>query len=228
MEQQVNLYQPILGAQKHLFSARAIGIALAALALSLAALAGYAGWRNARLERTLTALEQQQAAELAMSERTSASLKPRKSAAQLDADAKSLSLEIASRERALSVVHDGAADRVAGFAARLEALARARGEGLWLRHIVVAAGDGQLAFQGATLDPHLLPAFLAALSAEPALRGVNLDRLSVRSAGPEEAPAASVFEAGADSVAVIGDLYPATLNAASLRGRAEEWRQFGG
>mgnify|MGYP002381226852 CR=1 FL=1 len=40
--------------------------------------------------------------------------------------------------------------------------------------------------------------------------------------------AASVFEAGADSVAVIGDLYPATLNAASLRGRAEEWRQFGG
>jgi thiamine-phosphate pyrophosphorylase len=32
-----------------------------------------------------------------------------------------------------------------------------------------------------------------------------------------------VFEAGADSVAIIGDLYPQPLTKASLRARAEEW-----
>jgi glucokinase len=37
----------------------------------------------------------------------------------------------------------------------------------------------------------------------------------------ENAPA--VFEAGADSIAVIGDLYPETCTQASLRARAEEW-----
>ena len=37
----------------------------------------------------------------------------------------------------------------------------------------------------------------------------------------ETAPA--VFDAGADSVAIIGDLYPHTLTKASLRARAEEW-----
>ena len=35
--------------------------------------------------------------------------------------------------------------------------------------------------------------------------------------------APSVFEAGADSVAIIGDLYPRPLSKASLRSRAEEW-----
>jgi thiamine-phosphate pyrophosphorylase len=35
--------------------------------------------------------------------------------------------------------------------------------------------------------------------------------------------APSVFEAGADSVAIIGDLYPQPLTKASLRARSEEW-----
>jgi thiamine-phosphate pyrophosphorylase len=35
--------------------------------------------------------------------------------------------------------------------------------------------------------------------------------------------ALSVFEAGADSVAIIGDLYPQPRTKASLRARAEEW-----
>jgi thiamine-phosphate pyrophosphorylase len=35
--------------------------------------------------------------------------------------------------------------------------------------------------------------------------------------------ALSVFEAGADSVAIIGDLYPQSRTKASLRARAEEW-----
>ena len=200
MEQQVNLYQPILGAEKHLFSARAIGIALLLLAVSLGGLAGFAGWRNARLERTLTALEQQQNAELSMSERANASLKPTQSVADLDADAKRLSTDIASRERALDIVRGGTVKPASGFAARLEALARSQMEGLWLRKIVVAAGDGQLAFQGSTVDPHLVPAYLAALANEPALAGVDFDRLALHRATPEEAPAQSVFEIGAPGI----------------------------
>jgi thiamine-phosphate pyrophosphorylase len=35
--------------------------------------------------------------------------------------------------------------------------------------------------------------------------------------------APQVFEAGADAVAIIGDLYPQPLTKASLRARAAEW-----
>ena len=38
--------------------------------------------------------------------------------------------------------------------------------------------------------------------------------------------APAVFQAGADSVAIIGDLYPQSLTKASLRARAEEWLSF--
>ena len=197
MEQQVNLYQPILGAQKHLFSARAIGIALAALIVSLGSLTAYASWRSARLERSVSLLEQQQSAELAMSEHAGAAIRPGKSLPELDADAKVLSAGIASREHTLDVIRQSASSKGTGFAARMESLAHAQLDGLWLRRIVLASGDGQLAIQGATVDPHLVPAYLAALSHEPALAGVGLDRLNLRRASPEDAPAASVFEVAA-------------------------------
>jgi Tfp pilus assembly protein PilN len=200
MEQQVNLYQPILGAEKRMFSARAIGIALLMLSASLAGLAGFAAWRNARLERTITLLERQQEAELTMTERAAASVKPARSFAQLEADAKSLSAEIAARERALDIVRRGGANPDSGFAARLEALARSQVEGLWLRRIVVSMGGGQLAFQGSATDARLLPAYLAALSGEPALDGVRFDRIAMRRADPADAPAQTLFELGAPSL----------------------------
>ena len=200
MEQQVNLYQATRSTEKRLFSARAIGIALLMLTVCLGGLAGFARWHNARLERTLSSLEKQQSDDLALSERATASLKPSASLPELDAKAKQLSADIASRERALAIVQSGAANASSGFAARLEALARSQIEGLWLRRIVVAVGEGQLAFQGSTADPHLVPVYLAALANERALRGVNFDRLVVRRATAEEAPAQSVFEIGAPGI----------------------------
>jgi len=197
MEQQVNLHQPILGARKNLFSARAIGVALAVLTLSLGSLAAFAGWRNARLEHSLTALEQQQQAELALSEHAGAAIRPGRTLQELDADARTLTADIASRERALDVIRQGDAAQARGFAARLVALAHARMDGLWLRRIVLAEGAGQLALQGAAVDPHLVPEYLAALAREPALAGVDLDRLTLRRAAQEDAPAASTFEVSA-------------------------------
>ena len=197
MEQQVNLYQPILGAEKKLFSARAIGTGLAILAVCLGALAGFAAWRTARVERSVAQLEQLQAQALARAERAGATLRPGASLAQLQTEAKELTADIAARERALDVVQQGAATPATGFAARLEALARRQLDGVWLRQIVVGAGEGRLALQGGTTDPRLIPAYLAALGEERALDGVRFDSLAMRRAKPEEAPAQLVFTLGA-------------------------------
>lgn len=201
MEQQVNLHQPILGAEKRLFSARAIGTGLSLLAACLGGLGGFGIWRTARVERSIAALEQHQAHELESAARAGVAFKSDKSLAQLDADAQDLAADIAARERALALLRQGAASPETGFAARLEALARREVDGLWLREVVLGSADGRLAMRGDALDPGLVPAYLAALAAEPALAGVRFDRLAMRRAKPDEAPAELAFELGAPGIA---------------------------
>ncbi len=157
MEQQVNLYQPILRAEKHLFSARAIGIGLVLLMACLATLGGFGAWRTTRVERSIAQLERRQSAQLAMVERAGASLQPGRSVEELDSQAKEISAQIAARQRALDIVRQGAASPATGFAARLEALARRQIDGLWLRDIVVGSADGRLALRGNAVDPKLVP-----------------------------------------------------------------------
>jgi hypothetical protein len=202
MEQQVNLYQPILGAEKRLFSARAIAVGLGVLVAALGVLAGFAAWRTARLERVITALEQRQTAQLALAARAAAAMRPRESVAELDAAARGLAAEIAAREVALDVVRRGVATPGSGFAARLESMARRQIEGLWLKKIVLSTGDRRLAFEGATTEPRLVPMYLAALAEERALDGARFDHLAMRRARPEEAPAQTVFELGAPGLAL--------------------------
>jgi len=202
MEQQVNLYQPILGAEKRLFSAQAIGIGLVLLAACLGGLTGFAAWRTGRVERAVAQLESDQARQLLRTEQAGAALRPAMSLAQLDSQAKELSSEIAARERALEVVRGGATSPGSSFAARLEALARREPDGIWLRQIVVGSGDGRLALQGRTIDARLVPAYLAALAEEKALDGVRFDTLAIRRAKADEAPAQLVFTLGAPGLAL--------------------------
>jgi hypothetical protein len=197
VEQQVNLYQPILGAEKRLFSARAIGVCLALLATSLSALGGYGAWRTSQVERSIAELEKRQAAELVTAERAGLALNPGKSVVELDAEAKDLVADIAARERALAILKLGAASPATGFAARLDALGRRQIDGLWLHDVVVGSADGRLAMRGQALDSKLVPAYLAALSKDPALAGVRFDKLTMRRAKEDEAPAQLVFELGA-------------------------------
>ena len=197
MEQQVNLYQPILRAEKHLFSARAIGIGLLLLMACLATLGGFGAWRTTRVERSIAKLEEQQASQLAMVERAGASIQPGRSLEQLETQAKELSAQIAARQRALDIVRLGAGSPATGFAARLEALAHRQIDGLWLRDIVVGSSDGRLAMRGDALDPKLVPAYLSAIAQEHALAGVRFDKLTMRRAKQDEAPAQLVFELGA-------------------------------
>ncbi|MDE2251208.1 MAG: hypothetical protein KGL25_07360 [Gammaproteobacteria bacterium] len=197
MEQQVNLYQPILGVEKRLFSAFTIGVGLGVLVVCLGALVAFGAWRTHRTERALARLERQEADALALSARASAAGQPGQSIAELDAQARNLSAEIAARERALDIVRRGAGAPATGFAARLEALAHRQLDGVWLSDIVLGSGDGRLAMRGGTSDARLVPAFLAALAGEQALAGVRFDRITLRQAPPAEAPARIMFELGA-------------------------------
>jgi hypothetical protein len=194
MEQQVNLYQPILGAEKRLFSAGAIALGLALLVIFLGVIAGVAAWRTQRIEGSVKRVEQQEAAQMSLAANAGMLLHPVQTLAQLNVEARDISADIAARERALQIVRRGAAGPAAGFAAQLEALGRQQIDGIWLTRILLSSGASPLAMQGGTTDPKLLPEYLAALTAEHALDAVRFDRLSMRRAHPDEAPALIIFE----------------------------------
>ena len=197
MQQQVNLYQPILGAEKRVFSASAIGGSLVILGVCLGGLHAFGAWRTGRIERSVAIIERQAATEMRRRDGASAALRPSRSIVELQEQALELTADIAARERALDLVNRGAASPATGFAARLEALGRRQIDGLWLRTIVVGSGDGRLALQGATVDPRLVPQYLAALAEEHAFDGVRFDKIAMRQAKREEAPAQLMFELGA-------------------------------
>jgi Tfp pilus assembly protein PilN len=200
MEQQVNLYQPILGAERRLFSARTIGIALALIAVCLCGIAGFADWRTRRIEATVARVEQQDATSLALAARADTALKPHATLAELDATARQLSENLAARERVLAIVRNGASSASSGFAARLEAIGRHQQEGIWLTSLVLDSGDWPLALKGATTDPRLVPAWLASLAGEQALEHSRFDHLLIQRVSGA-APAAANFELGATALA---------------------------
>jgi hypothetical protein len=202
MEQQVNLYQPILGSKKKLFSAHTIGLCLAVSVVLLAGIGAYSTWRAGRTEHLISELEQRQADQLARVENAGAAIHTGKSAAELDAEAKDLSADIAARERALELVRQGASSVENGFAARLESLARRQVDGLWLKSIVVVPGNDGLALRGETVDGRLVPAYLAAIAEEHALTGVRFERLAMHRAKKEDAPAQLAFELVAPGLAL--------------------------
>ena len=193
-EQQVNLYQPILGAENHLFSARAIGVALALLVACLGALAFYVSWRTARIERSVVHLQRQEQENLAAAERAGVAARGTLNMPQLDAEAKQLTADIEMRQHVLDVVHLGSVTPANGFAARLEALAHRQLDGIWLNTVILGSGDGRLTMRGGTIDSRLLPTYLSALTQEVALGGVRFDKLNMRRALPKELPATTVFE----------------------------------
>ncbi|HXN11294.1 MAG TPA: hypothetical protein VN859_08620 [Steroidobacteraceae bacterium] len=201
MEQQINLYQPILGAEQRLFSARTISLGLALITLSLLGIAGFALWRTLRIERTVAIVEQQDAASLALSARADSTIKPHQSLAELDAAARTLSENLAAREHVLAIVRDGSTSSGSGFAARLEAIGRHQQDGIWLTSVVLASGDWQLALRGATTDPRLVPSWVAALSTEPALDHSRFDHFLIQRVSGA-APAVANFELGAPGMEV--------------------------
>ena len=196
MDQQVNLYQPILGVERRLFSARALGACLVTLSVCLGALTVFEASHTARIEKSVLQLEEREASNVKMAELATAVLRPTLSVAQLDAEAKHLTADIEARERVLEIMRRGALSVSTGFAARLEALANRHIDGIWLSNILLGSGASRLAMQGRTTDANLLPAFLESLTHEPAMNGVRFDTLSMRQALTTEAPARVVFMIG--------------------------------
>ena len=203
MEQQINLYQPVMGASRHLFSAAAIAAATTLMIVTLAVIAAFSAWHVRRADRTIAAVEAQDATRVASAERTLSALHAGNSVASMETTAKSLAADIADLEQVLAAVRSGSADTAGGFSTQLTTLGYKRTAGIWLTRIVLSTGDRSLALIGAATDPRLVGRYISTLVAEPAFGGASFSHFALRQPADDEPAVATMFEVGTPPSATV-------------------------
>jgi Tfp pilus assembly protein PilN len=191
--QQVNLYQPLFRREKKKFSAAAMGQGVGLVAFGIAAMVGYTLWQTHSLRQQLAQTSAQHAA---ISKRVDdvvrqfAGSRPRTA----DEEIARLEADIQGKERIYSLLKHGDLGNTDGFSVYLAAFARQRVEGLRLTSIALVGRAEQLSLQGKTTDRDNVMRYLARLSSEKSLQGIEFDALVLEGPGAKDAVGETRFE----------------------------------
>ncbi|HEV2271928.1 MAG TPA: hypothetical protein VGR92_20940 [Steroidobacteraceae bacterium] len=180
--QQINLYQETAPAWRP-FGSATLALAAVAVCCCLAVIWSFATWQVERLQRAVGDLQRQQAAQQTMLSSLGSLSAAGAHAADLKSRVEELSAEVAARQRALTLLQEGAAGNTTGFSAPLAALARHPMPGLWLRQIILSDLTGATRLAGQVVSPERLPRYLHVLATEPALASIRFDSLVIEQPG---------------------------------------------
>jgi hypothetical protein len=187
MRQQINLYQPSAAAMvRQVVSASTVMIGGGLIIATLAAIAGFGAWEVSRLSDGVALVREHHRSQAIMRDAGINAEGETQTPEQIEAQNKTLRAELASRKRALELLESGAAGKPAGFAARLEALARRHIDGLWLDRLSLGSDAGMMNLGGVTFDPDLVPRYLQSLASDPALEGTRFDEFLIEQPGKED------------------------------------------
>lgn len=178
MQQQINLYQPVIVRGNGLLKARTVSIAMAAIAVLLIASYVYGLYAVNKLAKHVDEARAQQQKQSALLTLNAANADP-KQLPTLQAQLKTLNATLADHRRALQLLRVGAAGGDSGFSARLIALAHQHLDGVWLNHIALGSASGVDSLGGGATDAELIPRYINNLAAEPALRGTRINQFEI-------------------------------------------------
>ncbi len=193
MRQEINLYRKAGGPGMAGLTARRLmqgaGVAVALAALTF----GIVYWDTHRMRSALHAADR--AHERALTDLEAATAK---AAQRLPADAlqrelaRLESLHDAIRHLESSLAQDRFANRD-GYSRYLIGLARHSVEGVWLTAVTIRGAGRALEFEGRSIEPELVPRYLARLSTEPPLNGTEFRTFRMQRPAVEPGQAAVPF-----------------------------------
>lgn len=184
MSQQINLYSPIFRKQTKVFSATTMLQGLGLIVLVVAVFYYYMSAQSSLLELRAAESGRQLKSELERLKVYGASDSPAERVKALAERKKALEDTLARQGQALQALKEGSFGRNEGYSGMLRALARVSVEGVWLTRVEFAEGSGELSLAGRALRADLVPAYLARLRVDPALRKQEFARLEVTRAAP--------------------------------------------
>ncbi|HEX2586566.1 MAG TPA: hypothetical protein VHL14_15690 [Steroidobacteraceae bacterium] len=178
MQQQVNLYQPVIVKGSSLVTSRTVSMALGAVLVLLLGIYIYGIYAVSRLSQHVTEARSQQEKQTALLTLNAVNAKST-NLVDLQTQVRKLNATLSDHRRALQLLRVGVAGGDSGFSERLIALANQHIDGLWLERIVLGSTNGVESLGGGTNDADLIPRYIASLSTEPALRGTRINQFQI-------------------------------------------------
>lgn len=178
MSQQINLYNPLLLKQKKIFSSKTMAQAMGLIALGLIAVYGYAYYQVTLLQMETEYAAKRHAAVQARLTRITQQFGPRQKSADLELNIKRAEAELQALTEVQAALKQGGLVSASGFSPYFKALARQAVEGLWLTGF--SAAGSEMAINGRTLRPGLVPDYIHRLSGEEIMQGRKFAMLEMR------------------------------------------------
>ncbi len=180
MSGQINLFNPIFLKTKKVFSAAALFQAFGLVLLGAILMVAYAGYQSKELNKNadivtaqLRVAETQVAKLRAMATPPGVNVVLENSLAKLDADIK-------NRQKIATILQKSDFGNTKGYSAYMVAFARQIPAGLWLTGFNITGGGSEVALQGRSLKPELVPAYVSQLKLETVMQGKSFSALQMQ------------------------------------------------
>lgn len=205
MAQQINLHTPLLLAPRHRFSARAMGSALAVMAVLLALACGVTLWMRQGITGESAQMRQAQQAERQQLERALQRARLDSDPQQLTRQVQGAALEVARLREQLLAQDSHRLPPGQRHSTLLALIARSVPDNAWVTELQLQPRS--VAITGVTLDPSALRAWIQRLGTEPALAGQPVVDLKVQQLGVSRA-GLQAEQAGSERALQIGAVPP--------------------
>lgn len=194
MSQQINLFNPALVKQKDPYNAALMARLAVVVLMAMLAAHAYEKHQVDQLQK-----QREQAVQLMQQTRqqlvdVTRQFGPRQPSKALQDELVATEAKLQAHEKILAYLQNGRTNGGAGFSNYMRAFARQSTNGLWLTGFSFDTGADDLTIRGRTLQPELVPQYIARLGAEAALKGrsfaaLDMGQPKVEPAGKEAAPA---------------------------------------
>jgi hypothetical protein len=185
VSQQINLFNPILLHRKKYFSALAMAQALALILIGALLVALYVNHRSSGLQAEAGKTSAQLGVALAQQARVNAEFGPHAPNPALAAELQKAGADVKALQRIFDLLQTGAIGDTSGYSEYLRAFSRQIADGLWLTGLTIQGAGNEIALQGRTLQPDLVPAYISRLTREPVMRGKSFSMLEMQQPQPE-------------------------------------------
>ena len=175
--QQVNLYSDDLKAQKVNYSAAVVLKLNVVILIALSLVTGFLTYQSQQKQVLLTTQQEKQQQATNELKLVQAELSNLQKDATLRNIVEKKSQELSNKQKVLGILSKDEFGNTIGFIEHISGLARQRIDGLWLTNIRIASGGTDIALDGSTSKPTLLPKYLQKLSAEKVFSGTEFQSL---------------------------------------------------
>lgn len=180
MSGQINLFNPIFLKTKKVFSAIALLQAFGLILVGVIMMVMYAAYQSKELNKSADVVTAQlRGAEAQVAKLRAMAAPPGANVALENALAK-LEADIKNRQKIATILQKSDFGNTKGFSAYMVAFARQIPNGVWLTGFDITGGGNEVALQGRSLKPELVPAYVSQLKLETIMQGKSFSALQMQ------------------------------------------------